>query len=401
MEQISLEQAVELVSRQGKELEETELISLLQAGGRILAADIYSRMDSPPFDRSPIDGYACRSEDVSAASGEKPVRLKVLTEINAGTYPEILLEKGTCARIMTGAPIPFGCDCCIRQEDTDYGEETVTVYSSAKPWENYCFCGEDIKKGTLVLKKGTVLGYVEIGILASLGMEFAEVVRKPRVAFLTTGDEVSEPGEKLLPGKIYNSIHFMMMRRMMELSLEPMVWEHQRDDAALVADWLLKWSQKVDMILTTGGVSVGKKDIFHEALRLAEAKRIFWKVRMKPGSPAIASVLGDTIILNLSGNPFAALANFELLARPVLAKIGRNPALCPVKTKGKMADEFLKASPGRRWIRGKFRDGWIYLPEGLHSSGVLGSMAGCNCLVDIPAGTKALKKGQDMEVVLL
>ena len=160
MEGVTVEQAVELILAQTAVMAETEEAELLQAVGRILAQDMVTAFDNPPFDRSPVDGYACRASDVRNASKEKPVMLIVTEEIDAGQYSEREIRPGQAVRIMTGAAIPPGCDCCIRQEDTDYGEEIVAVYGPQKKWDNYCFAGEDFKKGTVLLKKGTRLGYV-------------------------------------------------------------------------------------------------------------------------------------------------------------------------------------------------------------------------------------------------
>ena len=175
-------------------INETEEVELNKAGGRILAQDMVAEFNNPPFDRSPVDGYACKAEDLAGASSEHPVKLKVMEEIDAGQYSERVVESGQAVRIMTGAAIPKGCDCCIFQEDTDYGEETVEIYREVKQWDNYCFAGEDFKKGTTLLKKGTHIGYVEAAVLAGMGAAKVPVYRRPKVVLLTTGDEVVEPG---------------------------------------------------------------------------------------------------------------------------------------------------------------------------------------------------------------
>ena len=168
-ENLTVEEALEQLLCHTKEIEETEEVSLLLARGRILAKDEKAEFDNPPFDRSPVDGYACHFEDLSEAKSDTPVCLKVIEEIDAGQYSDREIKLGEAVRIMTGAAIPTGCDCCVRQEDTDYGEDTVKIFKSKKKWQDYCFQGEDFKKDTVLIKKGTKIGFVETGILASMG----------------------------------------------------------------------------------------------------------------------------------------------------------------------------------------------------------------------------------------
>lgn len=401
MENVSVEQALELIHQQVKKVERKETRNLNDALGYVLAETIYAPMYNPPFDRSPIDGYALRAQDSIGASKETPVTLTVVEEIDAGQYTERFVQPGEAVRIMTGAPIPKGCDCCIRQECTDYGEETVQIYQEMKEHDNYCDCGEDIQKGNLLVEAGTKLSFVEIGILSSVGITEVTVYEKPKVALVTTGDEVIAPGEPLRPGKIYNSNLAMMKARFEELGYPFSIIECETDDANALAKRLERLSTQVDAIITTGGVSVGKKDILHESLPRINANRIFWRVLLKPGTPTIFSMYKKTPILSLSGNPFGALTNTELLVRPMLAILAQDTSLVPKRVTGKMEDEFLKESKGRRFVRAYYENGSVFLPQGLHSSGVLSSMVGCNCVIDITAGTKRLLKGDRVTVVLL
>lgn len=402
MENVSVEQALELIRQQVSKIERKEKRNLSDALGFVLAETIYAPISNPPFDRSPIDGYAIRANDSIGASKETPVHLTVVEEIDAGQYSERIVLPGEAVRIMTGAPIPKGCDCCIRQECTNYGEETVEIYQEMKEHENYCDRGEDIKEGNLLVEEGTKLSFVEIGILSSVGITEVLVYEKPRIALITTGDEVIAPGEPLRPGKIYNSNLAMMKARFEELGYPFTFIESETDDAHALAKRLERLSTQVDAIITTGGVSVGKKDILHEALPILNAERIFWRVLLKPGTPTIFSMYKNTPILSLSGNPFGALTNTELLVRPMLAILAQDQDLVPMRLTGKMEDEFLKESKGRRFVRAYYKNGKVFLPQkGLHSSGVLSSMAGCNCVIDITPGTKQLLKGDMVTVVLL
>ena len=391
-------------------INETEEVELNKAGGRILAQDMVAEFNNPPFDRSPVDGYACKAEDLAGASSEHPVKLKVMEEIDAGQYSERVVESGQAVRIMTGAAIPKGCDCCIFQEDTDYGEETVEIYREVKQWDNYCFAGEDFKKGTTLLKKGTHIGYVEAAVLAGMGAAKVPVYRRPKVVLLTTGDEVVEPGNLLPAGKIYNSNMTMLSARMMELGIEPFYMEAVKDNPQVMAEKIKEIAEQADMIITTGGVSVGKKDIMHESIRLIDAERIFWRVNMKPGMPTLFSVYenasgGKVPVISLSGNPFGVAVTIELLIRPALEKMMQNPAIGLKEVTGVMADDFMKGIKGRRFIRAYWENGRFHLPNGLHSNGVLSSMAGCNCLIDTKTmedkESKSLKTGDKVSAVWL
>ena len=410
MEGISVEQAMEQILQYTPVINETEEVELNKAGGRILAQDMVAEFNTPPFDRSPVDGYACKAEDLAGASPEYPVRLKVMEEIDAGQYSERVVEHGQAVRIMTGAAIPKGCDCCIYQERTDYGEDFVEIYTEQKQWDNYCFAGEDFKKGTTLLKKGTHIGYVEAAVMAGMGAAKAPVYRRPKVVLLTTGDEVVEPGNPLPAGKIYNSNMTMLSSRMRELGMEPFYMEAVKDDPQIMSERLKEAAKQADMIITTGGVSVGKKDIMHESLGRINAERIFWRVKMKPGMPTLFSVYesepGRKVpVISLSGNPFGVAVGVELLIRPALEKMMQNPAIGLKEVAGVMADDFVKGIKGRRFIRAYWERGEFHLPNGLHSNGVLSSMAGCNCLIDTKTmedkESKSLKTGDKVSAILL
>ena len=410
MEGISVEQAMEQILQYTPVINETEEVELNKAGGRILAQDMVAEFNNPPFDRSPVDGYACKAEDLAGASSEHPVKLKVMEEIDAGQYSERVVEHGQAVRIMTGAAIPKGCDCCTYQERTDYGEDFVEIYTEQKQWDNYCFAGEDFKKGTTLLKKGTHIGYVEAAVMAGMGAATAPVYRRPKVVLLTTGDEVVEPGNPLPAGKIYNSNMTMLSSRMRELGMEPFYMEAVKDDPQIMAERLKEAAKQADMIITTGGVSVGKKDIMHESLGRINAERIFWRVKMKPGMPTLFSVYesapGRKVpVISLSGNPFGVAVGVELLIRPALEKMMQNPAIGLKEVAGVMADDFVKGIKGRRFIRAYWENGKFHLPNGLHSNGVLSSMAGCNCLIDTKTmedqESKSLNTGDKVSAILL
>ena len=401
MENFTVEQALEALLGHAEAIEETEYVTLFQARGRVLAEDMKAGFDNPPFDRSPIDGYACKAEDLTDASKEHPVQLKVLEEIDAGQYSRITVEKGQAVRIMTGAAIPRGCDCCVRQEDTDYGEDVVKIYSPVKRWQNYCYQGEDFKNGTVLLTKGTKIGFIEAGILASMGKTKILVYRRAKVAILTTGDEVIEPGKPLIPGKIYDCNQSLLAARIEEFGADLVEVTSIEDRPQAMTEAIWRIAPSVDLIVTTGAVSVGKKDIMHEALEKAEAKRIFWHIQMKPGMPTLFSVYQDTPIISLSGNPFGVAVSVDLLIRPVLQKMMQDETLKTTRKKCVLKNDFCKKIRGRRYIRAVAEGDTVTIPSGLHSNGVLSTMAGCNCLIEMQEGKSGTKAGELAEVILL
>ena len=403
MDRIELETAVSVILEHTTPLKETRSVSVLEAGSRILAEDFYAPIDNPPFSRSPLDGYALRAQDTNGAAEGQPASFFVADTVYAGGCSCHRVGPMETVRIMTGAPIPDGADCVIRQEDVRVEEDgRILITRELKPYENYCFAGEDTRAGTLLLEKGRRLGHIEQAVLSSCGMEHVNVYRRLRAALLVTGDELVSPGACLGPGKIYDSNLQLLYGRFQELGVTPIVAGHRRDDPKAIAAEICDMADEMDVVITTGGVSVGAKDIFHEVLPLLKTKPLFWGIQMKPGTPAMFSVYRDMPMLHLSGNPFAALTTFELLARPMLAKLMGNRNLNPTRERARLAGDFDKESPGRRFLRGRLEQGCVTIPPtGKHASGMLVSMLDCNCLVDIAAGSGPMKAGTMVDIVIL
>ena len=400
MELLELEHAVEVLLSYVK-TPQTERVPLMEAAGRTAAEDVYAAISNPPFDRSPLDGYTFAAACVAGATAERPVRLRVVGEECAGEFYAGTVGAGETVRIMTGGAIPAGCDCVIRQEDVREDGDVILVPFPLRAHENYCDAGEDVRAGTHIIRKGQTLRAADLAVLASQGHTEAAVYRRPRVAVASTGDELLPPGEALRPGKIYNSNLFLIAARLKELGLDPVVLGILPDDVEEAAREIAAHAEGIDLFLTTGGVSVGKKDIMHGVVPAMGAERIFWRVNMKPGAPAIAYTRGDMLGIALSGNPFAAYATFELLARPVLARMRGCDEVQLRRTRAKLADAFPKECLGRRFLRARMGDdGLVYLPD-QHESGTLYSAAGCDAFVDVPEGTPPLAVGTTVDVVLL
>ena len=293
VEMIPLEEAIRILESQVKTLPGEERVPLAQARGRVLAREVVSGIANPPFDRSPLDGYALRAEDVAGASRETPVRLSVTAEVCAGGWFSGTVKPGQAVRIMTGGAIPEGCDCVVRQEDTDYGEETVEIYKPVSSHQNYCFAGEDIPKGAVLMAAGEKLTPVHLGVLAGQGLTEVPVRPAVRVAIISTGDEIVPTGTPLTPGKIYNSSLWMFQARLEELGAVVTLSRSVGDDPQAVAAAIREGYRDAQVVITTGGVSVGKKDILHEVLPLLGARRLFWRVMMKPGTPILCAVVEE------------------------------------------------------------------------------------------------------------
>ena len=401
MQDIELEQAVEVLLAHTVPVAEMERVPLLDAVGRVASEDIKAGFDNPPFDRSPLDGYTFAAASTRDATADSPVTLRVIGEECAGAFFDGAVGTGECVRIMTGGAIPKGCDCVVRQEDVQEDGARIHVPFTSKPYENYCYAGEDIKKNTVLIRQGQRIRAAHLAVLASEGYGDVLVHRRVRVAVASTGDELLQPGEPLRPGKIYNSNLYLLAGRLKELGAEVTVLGSVSDDIEKAAEVIASYADKVDLFLTSGGVSVGKKDIMHGVVPALGAERLFWRVCMKPGAPAIAYTRGKMLGIALSGNPFAAFATFELMAKPALLRLAGQTDVLPARRRAVLADAFPKACLGRRFLRARVEaDGRISLPD-QHESGSLFSAAGCDAFVDVPAGTKPLAAGTEVEIVIL
>ncbi|SHK71311.1 molybdopterin molybdotransferase [Selenomonas ruminantium] len=399
MQDLSLEKAVELLKEHCHRVTAVEEVPLLSALGKILAEDYVAAFDNPPFDRSPLDGYTFAAERTQGHDAANPAMFQIIGEECAGDFFDQPVPEGSALRIMTGGAIPKGCNCVVRQEDVKAEGDTLTVPFSIAPYTNYCYAGEDIKQGTKLAKKGTKLTAAHIGVLASMGFATVKVLCNVRVAIASTGDELLQPGQPLAPGKIYNSNLYLLASRLQELGFKPEIVGILPDEVDEAAKIIAGYKDRVDVFLTTGGVSVGKKDIMHGVVEQV-GNRLFWRVSMKPGGPALAYTMGETLGIALSGNPFAAYATFELIAVPVLAHISGNEKILPERMQAVLTDAFPKESRGRRFIRAYHENGKVRLPE-QHASGSLFSVVGCNAFVDIPAGTGKLAKETEVDIVRL
>ncbi|NLF11137.1 MAG: molybdopterin molybdotransferase MoeA [Anaerolineaceae bacterium] len=392
-----------------------ERVAILDALGRVLAEEIVSDIDIPPFDNSAMDGYAVRAANVAGASPESPVRLAVTGSVAAGYVSSGRVEPGTAIRIMTGAPLPDGADAVVPFEDTgdmDRSKEArleepaseIEVRRAVHSRDNTRPAGEDIRRGEVAMAAGRVIRPQEIGVLASLGRETVLVHRRPRVAILATGDELLEIQEPLAPGKIRNSNEYTNAALVTRTGGVPIRLGIARDTRADLTDKIRQGlEQGADLFLTSGGVSVGDYDVVKDVLG-TEGEMQFWQVNMKPGKPLAFGLLpGGVPLIGLPGNPVSAMVSFEQFARPAILKMLGHQDLDKPTVRA-ILDEPLTNSGRRGFIRvvvARRPDGYHARTTGEQGSGVLTSMAKANGLAIVHEGILRVDAGTEVVVQML
>lgn len=402
---IALEEALEILNKNTKALK-SEVVSIKDSLKRVLYGDVKSMINNPPFNKSVFDGYAFKSEDSKGTSKENPIELKIVDEIFAGDFSEIEIKSGEAIRIMTGAPIPVGADCVLKQEETERHGDLVKIFKEMKANENISFMGEDIKIGETLIKKGKRLDYADLGIMASSGISEVIVYKKPRVSIISTGDEVCDINSTLKPGKIYDSNLYSLSGRIEELGYNVLSMEHVGDNILKIGEAIEKAFEKSDIVFTTGGASVGEKDLMQKVSESIGFEKLFWKIKIKPGSAVVCSKREEKILISLSGNPNAALTTFELLGKPVLKKLeGKEENINIKREKGILMDSFNKKSPQRRFLRGNViydeKGAKVYITQIKSGNGILSSLLNANCLIEIEKGNEGLNRGEVVNIIKL
>ena len=396
---ISLEQALNILMdhvTHGK----TERKTLEDCLGLVLSEDVYALLDMPPFSRSAQDGYALCSKDSIGATGENPVKLKVTGKIYAGDHLDVQVRPGDAFRIMTGAMVPVGADCVLRQEDTDEGEDVVQIYKEVEPSCSICFKGEEYKKGHTLLHAGTKIDAAALAVASGNGIMELPVYRRVKAAVVSSGSEVVEPGTPLTPGKIYNTNTVYMKARLHQLGAQVMMSRTVGDELEIMEEALKEAANQAELVITTGGVSVGQKDLTEEALLSIGAEILFHGIAIKPGMPTLAAEKDGVLFIGLSGNPFSAAIPFEMFVREILSLKMGDPDLKLRREALTAVTGFSKNSRRRRFLRGKAEGKEVWLPD-QQANGQMRSMVGCNCLIEIPAGSGPVKAGDKVEVLWL
>lgn len=382
----------------------TEEILLEYACGRVLGQDVTARLSVPPFDRSAYDGYAFLAQDTAEAGAASPAVLRILEEIPAGATPNACVLPGTAVKILTGAPLPAGADAVCKHEETQFNAAEVRIFSAYRHGDNVIYAGEDVKKGALLLKKGTRLDPAALGAMAGQGFKTVSVYQKPRVGVISTGDELTEPGEALAAGRIYNSNRYTLAAAAMQAGAEAVYFGIAHDTAQAVADAVKKALESCDMVLLSGGVAVGDYDKTPEALALAGAEILIRRIDLRPGGACVYGVRGNKLICGLSGSPAAALSNFSLVCLPALRRIAGLADYGHRFVDMALSEPYGKKSPVTRLLRGRaaIADGRLCLRIlGGQGNTVISGMIGVNAIAIVPAGSDALPKGAVLKGILL
>jgi len=383
-----------------------ETTAVREALGRVLAGPVVSTRDLPPLDNSAMDGYAVRLADVAAASRVQPACLEIATEIVAGGRADQPISPGTAARILTGAPVPPGADCVVRQEDTAREGDGLRVFAAPALHENIRKAGEDVRNGEQVLDAGTVVGPPQVGMLASLGRTVVSVHQRPRVAILSGGDELVEPDQSVAGGRIVSSNSYSLAAQCLTLGAEPVYLGIARDTPEDL-ERLLRAGLAADVLVSSAGVSVGDRDYVRAVLTKLGCEFRFWGVKIKPGYPlAFGCFPGDRgpLVFGLPGNPVSAMMTFEQFVRPALRKMTGHRRYFRPTLRAELGETFTK-KPGRlhfvRVVLERVGDGVVARSTGNQSSGVLRSMTLAEGLLVFPAEATELRAGDSATVQLL
>jgi molybdopterin molybdotransferase len=394
---LSYDEAIKLVLKNISPLPAIET-SLEDAGNLVLAEDIHARWDQPPADNSAMDGFALHFASLPATR-----QLPVVGHTYAGHPFAAAVPAGTAVRIMTGAPIPAGCDTIVPLEDvTENGDH---IYLKELPVSNQHVrrAGDEFRRGDLLIQAGTCLHAGEIGLLATAGITRVPVYPVPRVAILSTGDELVELGEHPGPGQIVNSNLHLLTARLREAGAEVIPLGIAQDDDADL-DRRLKSGMQADLLITSGGVSVGDKDQVQEAFGRLGFSKIFWKVAIKPGKPVLFGKIGSKPVFGLPGNPAASAATCEIFAIPALRRLAGHLDPLPPQLRAKLGRRIKGGGERQAFLWGRLhREGndYQFLPSNQQSSGQNRSLQGACALLPIPAGSPDLEVHTEVEVLLM
>lgn len=379
----------------------SEVVSLNTAAGRVLAETVVAPADLPPFDNSAMDGYAVRAAEVRAAKPEAPVALRITARIPAGEFFPGELAAGECARLFTGSPMPRGADAVVMQEDTRTDParpDVVWIGDAVQEGESVRRRGEDVRREAQLLEAGATLSPGVIGLLAAAGVGEVRVGQSPRVGLLATGSELREPGKELLPGQIYESNRAMLAPLIIGAGGSPEVFPLVTDDPAVTRDALKRAFDQCDVVVTSGGVSVGEMDFVKAAFEALGGAMEFWKVAVRPGKPFVFGKLGQKFLFGLPGNPVSAFVTFLLLVRPALRRWqGAREVNLPSHS-GILGEAVSNPGDRRHFMRVRVDATGAVFSAGQQASHALTSLAAANGLLEVPPRTE-LARGTNVRVL--
>jgi molybdopterin molybdotransferase len=405
---ISVEEAQEQVLARIARLK-PKPVTTLEALGCVLASDVVSDVDVSPFDNSAMDGYAVRAADTQGASEEAPLVLRVVDHIAAGAMPRATVGRGEASRIMTGAPVPGGADAIVMVEDTtglDKGGSTGGTVAIARParlGDHIRLKGEDVRVGETVMSAGEIVTPAGVGLLAAVGMTEVDVYRRPEVAIVSTGDELVDIATKPGPGKIRNSNSWSLAAQVEAAGGIPHILGIALDNEADTRA-LLSRAPDFDLMVTTGGVSMGDFDVVKDVLEDI-GQMDFWKVAMRPGAPQTYGTIGGAPFFGLPGNPTSTMVGFELFVRPSIRRMRGFADLFRPRTRAILGEEVRKKPDRRYFMRGRLvrgSDGVCTVTlSGAQSSAMLTAMHRANCLISLPEGESAFARGTEVTCIRL
>ena len=397
---ITVEDALTTILKEIKPLG-LESVALHKALGRTLGEDVVALRPNPPWDNSAMDGYALRSADTSGATKDRPITLDVIYDLPAGGTPKGAIGVGAAVRIMTGAPVPDGADAVIMVESTEpSGSAKVNIRATVRQGENIRKAGEDFKAGSVVLKKGTYIRPAEIAMLATIGISYIFVHKRPRVAVISTGDELTEIGQTPAPGKISNSNGHALAALVAEAGAVAVYLGIARDTKESLKE-KLSVGRNCDCIISSGGVSVGDYDFVKDVLKELGSQMLFWKVSMKPGKPLAFGIIGGVPAFGLPGNPISSMVAFEQFVRPALLTMSGRTKINRSPLNAILTDE-IKIKPGRtNFLKGLLmltEDGMTVTPLEGQGSGVISSLVAANCYIIVSKDSAGFQKGASVKV---
>ncbi|MFB9975965.1 molybdopterin molybdotransferase MoeA [Pallidibacillus thermolactis] len=382
-----------------------EYVSIEDSYGRYLGEDLVATHDVPFFNRSPYDGYAIRACDTVNASRDHPIEFKVIGEIGAGSVFDGVVGENEAVRIMTGAQIPDGADSVIMLElVTESEPHTILIKRKVKQGENISFIGEDTKQGTVLAKKGTYINPGIVALLATFGYKQVPVSTKPKIGIIATGSELVKVDAPLEPGKIRNSNTYMIVSQIKRAGGKPIYFGQFKDDFQTCFKQVKHTLDRVDFLITTGGVSVGDYDYLPAIYEKLGANVLFNKIAMRPGSVTTVAEKNGKLLFGLSGNPSACYVGCELFVKPIIRKFLHHQKPVLKRAQAVLGQDFPKANPFDRFVRGylNFVGSQLYVyPVGLDKSNVVSSLASANVLLVLPGGTRGFTKGTKVDVLLL
>ncbi len=392
---IPFEEARKIVLENIELIEDVEEVSLLDALHRVLAEDVISPVNVPPFARAAEDGYAVIAEDTFGAGQYNPREFKLVGEINTGEYKDIEVHRGECVKIATGAMLPKGADAVVRVEDTEEEGEVVRIFRPVHPGFDVAPVGEDIKRGEKVLEKGTYLNPPKIGALAAMGIAKVKVYRKPKIGVLPSGNELLRPGEKMEKGKIYDVNTYTIASVIRENGGEPVIFPFVMDELDDI-EKKLKDALKYDMVVFSGGSSVGDRDLLIDVVK-KYAKLLFHGVQIKPGKPTWCAK-GEKVIFGMPGFPTSCLNDSYQFLVPAIRKMARLPPKDEKIVKAKMARRITSTLGRMQFFTVRLENGYAY--PAYKTSGAITSMADSDGYIVIPANSDLVEKDEEVDVHL-